>query len=234
VDTAANTISELSWDINGDGVIDQRLQARVLTGAAAADQTPPAITVDPALGSRTVAGGTLISWTAGDPESGIVQTHAVIDPGTASARTLDRPELVTLNAGSHVIEFVAENGAGSASSVMRTITALGLAWVEPVGSSSLEVAAGRTLPVKFRVSDAAGTPLNQPIASLEIRDVHGAVIIGPIRPASTPSDGVAITGGDTYHANVSTETLARGTYELVILFNSATVTGEVHRSLTVR
>jgi pimeloyl-ACP methyl ester carboxylesterase len=234
VDTAANTISELSWDINGDGVIDERLPARVLTGAAAADQTPPAITVDSALGSRTVAGGTLISWTASDPESGIVQTHAVIDRGTMFARTLDRPELVTLNAGSHVIEFIAENGAGDASAAVRTITALGLTWVEPVGSSSLEVAAGRTLPVKFRVTDTAGTSLSQPIASIEIRDANGAVVIGPIPPASTPSNGVAMTGEDTFHANVSTERLARGTYELVVLFSSSTVTGEVHLSLTVR
>jgi Tol biopolymer transport system component/pimeloyl-ACP methyl ester carboxylesterase len=234
VDTAANTISELSWDINGDGVIDQRLQARVLTGAAATDQTPPAITVDPALGSRNVAGGTLISWTASDPESGIAQTHAVIDRGTASARTLDRPELVTLSAGSHVIEFIAENGSGDASVVVRPIAALGLTWIEPVGSSSLEVAAGRTLPVKFRVSDAAGTRLSQPIASIEIRDGNGAVVIGPIPPASNPSNGVAMTGGDTYHANLSTENLVRGTYELVVLFSSSTVTGEVHRLLTVR
>ena len=234
VDTAANTISELSWDINGDGVIDQRLQARVLTGAAAADQTPPAITVDPALGSRTVAGGTLISWTASDPESGIVQTHAVIDRGTASARTLDRPSLVTLGAGSHSVEFIAENGAGDASAVVRTIAALGLTWVEPVGSSSLEVAAGRTLPVKFRLTDAAGTTLTQPIASIEIRDANGTVVIGPIPPASNPSNGVAITGGDTYHANVSTEGLVRGTYDLVVRFSSPTVTGEVHRLLVVR
>ena len=234
IDTATTSVTDLLWDADGDGVAELRVRARVVTGSAARDMTPPTITVDPDLTSRTIAGGTRLAWTAVDPESGIVSTFAVIDPGTPDARRIDAPSLITLGPGSHTIRFLAENGAGFASDTSVTVNALGLTWVEPVASSSLEVAAGRTLPVKFRVSDAAGGSLNEPIASVEIRSASGALVVGPLAPASTPSRGVAIEGGDTYHVNVSTDSLAPGSYDLVIRFNSQTITGEVHRALVLR
>ncbi|HKC91820.1 MAG TPA: hypothetical protein VKE23_10890, partial [Candidatus Limnocylindria bacterium] len=231
VNTATNEASDLAWDTNGDGVIDLRLAPRVLIGAAANDRTPPVVLVDPELGARTVAGGTRISWTASDPESGIARTRAVIDPGTPFAQSLDRPGLVELSAGAHVIQINAENGAGSAAGETRTINVMALAVLEPA-ANGLSAQAGRTIPVKFAVAGPNGA-FTELIATVEIRNTTGAVVIGPIGPAANPADGVAVTG-DEYHANVSTGGLAPGSYELVIRFNSSTVTGEVRRAIVLR
>ncbi|OLC11167.1 MAG: hypothetical protein AUH39_00170 [Chloroflexi bacterium 13_1_40CM_67_9] len=232
VDTAAKTASELAWDTDGDGIIDLRLQPTVLTGVAADDRTPPLIAVDPGLGTRTVAGGIRLSWTASDPESGISKTIALIDPGTPFARSVDHPEVVELSSGTHVVQFNAENGAGSASGETRTINVMPVSILEPTGTG-LAAQAGRTIPVKFTVSGPSGA-FTEPIATVEIRNATGALILGPIGPAANPADGLAITGRDTYHANISTTGLAPGSYELVIRFSSSTVTGEVRRPLVLR
>ncbi|TMG41005.1 MAG: hypothetical protein E6H94_02715 [Chloroflexi bacterium] len=131
------------------------------------------------------------------------------------------------------MEFVAEDGAGLASFETRTVTALGLEWTEPLGSGGFEGNAGRSIPVKFTIRAADGTPFVRQIATLEIRDTTGRTVVGPIGSGTNPSNGIAVVGNDMYHAGVPTTGLAPGTYELVLRFDASDVTGEVHRTLTL-
>jgi hypothetical protein len=231
-DTSAGA-SELAWDTDGDGFVDLRAQPTVLTGAAASDQTPPVLAIDPGLGARTIVGGTVLSWTASDPESGLLGTWAVIDPGTTTERRADNG-LVVLSAGTHTIEFVAQDRAGLAASASRTVMALRLDWVEPLGSGAFEGNAGRSIPVKFTIRAADGTAFTRQIATLEIRDATGRTVVGPIGSGTNPSNGIAIVGDDMYHAGVPTTGLAPGTYELVVRFDASDVTGEVHRAFILK
>ena len=233
VNTSANAAGELLWDTDGDGTVDLRVSPRVLSGAAARDLTPPVVTPDPQLDGRTVIGGLRLTWAATDPESGVVSTAAWIDPGTSLARRFGISSLVEFTAGTHSVEFVAEDGAGLASFETRTVTALGLEWTEPLGSGGFEGNAGRSIPVKFTIRAADGTPFVRQIATLEIRDATGRTVVGPIGSGTNPSNGIAVVGNDMYHAGVPTTGLAPGTYELVLRFDASDVTGEVHRTLTL-
>jgi hypothetical protein len=107
-----------------------------------------------------------------------------------------------------------------------------VAWLEPTGNGQ-SGQAGQTIPVKFTVTSPTGA-FTQPIATVEIRDASGAIVVGPIGPASNPAVGVASAGGGTYHANVSTAGLAPGSYEIVVRFSSSAVTGEVRRAVVLR
>ena len=231
---ATDGVSDLFWDTDGDGTIDLRVAPRVLTGAAARDQTVPVLTIESTLGGRLVAGGTRISWSAADAESGIASTAVVIDPGTPTAQRLDAPGLVALSAGTHVIRFVAENGAGLAISEDRVVTAMAFSWLDPLSPDAAVSQAGRTIPVKFNLRTASGSVFADPIASVEIQDANGTPVVRPIGPGSNPANGVATTNGDTYHANVSTAGLAPGNYQIVVRFSSSSVTGEVRRALVLR
>ena len=181
-----------------------------------------------------MAGGTRISWSAADAESGIASTAVVIDPGTPTAQRLDAPGLVALSAGTHVIRFVAENGAGLAISEDRVVTAMAFSWLDPLSPDAAVSQAGRTIPVKFNLRTASGSVFADPIASVEIQDANGTPVVRPIGPGSNPANGVATTNGDTYHANVSTAGLAPGNYQIVVRFSSSTITGEVRRALVLR
>src|SRR5439155_1062254 len=107
------------------------------------------------------------------------------------------------------------DGAGLASFETRTVTGLGLEWTEPLGSGGFEGNAGRSIPVKFTIRAADGTPFVRQIATLEIRDATGRTVVGPIGSGTNPSNGIAVVGNDMYHAGVPTTGLAPGTYELV-------------------
>jgi hypothetical protein len=83
---------------------------------------------------------------------------------------------------------------------------------------------GRTIPVKFRLDDAAGMPSVDAVAKLDVAPVtNGAP--GAYVPARSPSQGgstFASLGNGVYHYNLSTTPLSAGLWSLRVTFKDGT------------
>ena len=93
-------------------------------------------------------------------------------------------------------------------------------WLAPIGADgSLSGEAGRTVPVQFTVTTPTGAFVADASVLVDILDQTGAVVVGPVSVAATPSEGV-LTAHLKYHANLPTRALPRGVYVVRARFNS--------------
>ena len=93
------------------------------------------------------------------------------------------------------------------------------------GSSIFKL--NRTIPVKFHLDDAAGSPVDDAVAKLSLAKVSGSVEGTEVEPTSS---GVGDEGGTfrsvgngDYHYNLSTKSLSAGTWSLRVTFKDGTI-----------
>ncbi|MBN2556920.1 MAG: amidase domain-containing protein [Anaerolineales bacterium] len=95
-----------------------------------------------------------------------------------------------------------------------------LDWRPPLRNASpYRAQAGRTIPVKFELSDFQGNVVEDPSIFLQIVDDAGNIVLGPIGLSDSPNDGLSLQGG-TYHYNLRTGGLGPGRYTLQVYFHS--------------
>ncbi len=195
----------------------------VLSGSQSTDITPPTITM-PTIASTTIIGTPLtFSFSATDDLSGIATTTATLD-GVLIA---NGATLSNLAIGSHTFQVKAVDNAGNPNvqPLMFNIVYGFGGFLPPVkadGSGLYHL--GRTLPVKFQLTDASGTFITNAVANLYVANVSNNII---------GSDEIALgTGGadsgntfryDTtsnqYIFNLDTGTLSIGTWQLKVVLD---------------
>lgn len=179
------------------------------------DMNPPDIAIaTPVDGVEYLLGQTVISdWTVSDPVSGITDTTAT----TPSGQALD-----TSAVGPHLFTVAARDNAGNESS---TTLAYNVRYafcgfqrpIDPDGESIFE--AGRTVPVKFRLEDAAGRYVSGATARIYLAKIVDGVVGDEIEGVSV---GKRTTGnlfrfdrGDNrYIFNLSTRGLSPGIWRI--------------------
>jgi len=129
----------------------------------------------------------------------------------------------------------AEDRAGTATQQESRFVVLPFEWMPPVSTADPHVARiGRTIPVRFRVLDLAGSPVRDETVELRLVDDQGDTVAGPFFFAADPTEGVTIQGNGRYHHNLRTDNLSEGTYALQVMFNSADLGGSAQRPLILR
>lgn len=121
----------------------------------------------------------------------------------------------------------------SATDVENAACTFGGLQVPLAADGSREHRLGRTIPVKFRLADAAGDPAVDAVARLDLAPVTNGVP-GRYVPASSPSQGgntFASPGNGVYHYNLSTKSLGPGEWILRVTFKDGT---EQFAQLTLR
>jgi pimeloyl-ACP methyl ester carboxylesterase len=228
---ATGSPGQLSLDVNGDGTDVRTFNPVVLTGAAANDTTPPDIHIDLPLPNQAFVGTARIAWTASDLESGVAFSRAVVDAGTANEQTLTDPGPVTLGRGVHSLIVLAEDRAENAAQVSAQINVFAYEWLPPLSAGG-QYKSGRTIPVKFSVSNLAGQPVDDSSARIEIVDGSGATLVGPIGRAQNPATGLVFQDGQ-YHADVRTDGLVAGDYRIRVSFSSPDLAGQFELGVTI-
>jgi hypothetical protein len=114
IETVANTASDLTLDVNGDGSSIQTYHPIVLTGAAANDRQPPSFTITSPTNGQTVGRVVTVDWTATDDSSGVAHTAAVVDSDLPSRQSLSAPGPIALSPGAHTLDILGEDRAGNA------------------------------------------------------------------------------------------------------------------------
>jgi hypothetical protein len=129
-DAGQGTSGSLSDNVNGDGSNIITISPNPLTGPAASDTTPPAITgVAPADGTNILQGGpsgltpVSVSWNATDAESGIDTSFAIIDgDNAAQSLQLSAPQVIELEAGTHTLDVFTTDKAGNLAHIRTSFT----------------------------------------------------------------------------------------------------------------
>ncbi|MBI5842601.1 MAG: M23 family metallopeptidase [Chloroflexi bacterium] len=95
-----------------------------------------------------------------------------------------------------------------------------LEWLPPISNSNpYSGQQGRTIPVKFTVTDFGGNFVVDESLTLQVLDANGNVVIGPFHVSNNPANGIAIQGKQ-YHYNLETKNLPAGSYMLEVTYNS--------------
>jgi pimeloyl-ACP methyl ester carboxylesterase len=232
LNTGTGSVGDVKLDLNGDGATLLTFHPTLLTGAAAADTTPPDLRIDSPAEGQAVVGKFPVAWTATDAESGIATSVATLDAG-GTPQILRVPQTVTVAPGQHTLDVFAEDRAGNATSRQRTFTADAFTWLPPL-EPGFTGQAGRTIPVKFTVNTPAGAFVRDESVVLDLVDAQkGVVVAGPLRFGDTPASGVVIRDG-IYHGNLRTEGVAPGAYILRVRFQSPQLIGEMDLPVSLK
>jgi hypothetical protein len=204
----------------------------IVTGGKVASITaPPGVTVPIVFAdSYTVLDNGVLAVSG----SGVLANDLATVPGGLTA-VLDRGPArgtLALNAGGSftytpaanyvgpdTFIYLAEGGNGALSSpavVMIQVEYDFSGFLPPLGNG-VTFAVNRTIPIKFRLSDAGGNPITSPnaVTSLLVTPVVNGVAGTPFVPASTNGQGLQSAGGQ-YLFNWQTKGLAAGTYAILL------------------
>jgi hypothetical protein len=155
-------------------------------------------------------------WTAEDAGAGLDQTRT--QASSESGGLID-----TSSFGVHTFTVTAVDKAGNTTELERTYTvpfrSAGVEQpVDPNGASIFKL--GRTVPLKFRLCDAAGAPVNDAQPRLTVSKVTSAVLGSDVEAVYTlvpTSDDLFRCEGDgRYVLNLGTKALTTGTYQVRI------------------
>lgn len=95
-------------------------------------------------------------------------------------------------------------------------------WLQPIGDANpYTTKQGSTLPIKFSLTDSEGNFVEDETVYLQITDMNGNVLLGPIYVSNNPNDGIKIQGNQ-YHYNFKTKDLPIGSYNLEVFYNNET------------
>jgi hypothetical protein len=181
------------------------------------DITPPVITLaDP--GPQTYACSITVAYSATDETSGVASLTA-----TLNGISVSNGQAVTLtHAGSNTLSVTATDGAGNSAtqSVVFAVTYNFSGFLEPIDSDGSSVFnLGRTVPVKFRLTDCYGNAVGSAAATLAVFKMTDAVL-GTVEEVVPDSSGNANTDNifrysePDYIYNLGTKSYSRGTYQL--------------------
>ena len=226
-DQDQGSASALSVDVDGDGTVDLIVQAEQLSTGVSSDTTPPDVAITaPAV--ATAVGRFMFGWASSDSGSGISRSVGSLD-GTVVAG----PGVIEPSPGVHELAAFAEDRAGNAAFASATVTVLASSWARPLSEATFVGNAGRAIPVKFSITDAAGTAVLDRSVAVSLRDAAGRDVTPVLRMSAKPSSGVVFEDG-SYHANLSTAGLAPGQYILSVRFASDLLVGELQKSVSLR
>ena len=210
----------LNIDEDGDGTTDTTIQPNgVLSGDEAEDSAPPQISAN--VPAEVVVGDTFaVDFSVTDGLSGVAASSV---SATFDGVPVENGDVVTVaDPGVHVLRVSGEDNAGNPA--VREFTIPGIygfsGFLSPIKSGGEGTyKRGRTLPVKFRLTDAGGNFIPNVTATLSIARVTGDTI-GAEEPALSTS--AADTGNifrydgekDQYVYNLSTNTVNVGVWRL--------------------
>ncbi len=212
-------------DSNGDGVTDLTLQPNaVLSGGQSADVIPPTITM-PTIASTTIVGTPLtFNFSAADDLSGVATTTATLD-GVLIA---NGATLSNLAIGSHTFQVKAIDNAGNPRIQTLTFSVVyGFGgFLPPIkvdGSGLYNL--GRTLPVKFQLTNAGGSAITSGSAQLFVAKIENDTIGTDeiaLGTGGADSGNNFRVSGNQYVFNLNTGTLSTGTWQLKAMLDDGT------------
>ena len=214
----------LNLDSNGDGVTDSNIQpSAVLSGSQSADITPPML-IMPLLASTTILNATAtLSFSATDSESGVASVMATLNGvGVTNGQTIAFSKL-----GDNVFTLKAVDNAGNprVHELRFSVVYNFSGFLPPVKiDNSGLYKLGRTLPVKFQLTDASGSFISSASAQL---------FVAKIQDNTVGTDEIALSTGNAdngnnfrydstshqYIFNLYTGTLSVGKWQLKVVLD---------------
>lgn len=95
-----------------------------------------------------------------------------------------------------------------------------LTWLPPLSvANPYPVRAGRTVPVRFTLTDFQGEFAVDSTVTLRLVNGTGVTVVGPVGLSTNPTQGIVIRGHQ-YHYDMRTTGLTPGLYTLVIDYNA--------------
>lgn len=194
------------------------------------DENPPDIAIaTPVDGVEYLLGQTVISdWTVSDPVSGVADAAATTPSGEALDTSAVGPRLFTA---------AARDNAGNESSATRVyyVRYAFVGFLRPIdadGESIFE--AGRNVPVKFRLKDAAGRYVSGAAARIYLAKISDGVVGDEMEGVSagkrTTGNLFRYDGGDNrYIFNLSTKGLSPGIWRIRVALDDGS-----SQSVTIR
>ena len=188
------------------------------------DTTPPVVTITSPVDGATYVQGQVVTpaWTATDP-----------DDATSTLTTTAPATVDTSTVGTHTYTVTAVDAAGNSgtASVTYTVPFASAGIMQPVNPNGSSIfKAGSTIPLKFTLTDAAGLPATGLTPQLFFTMISNGVLGTEMEAISTSQASTGNTFRETspgvYMFNLSTKTMASGTYQVRIdLGNGASMTG---------
>jgi hypothetical protein len=215
------SVGEGPYDIYGPAG-DLNVYGYTFTMPSAPDTTPPVVTITSPVDGATYMQGQVVTpaWTATDPDDATLTTTA---PATVDTSTV----------GTHTYTVTAVDAAGNSgtASVTYTVPFASAGIMQPVNPNGSSIfKAGSTIPLKFTLTDAAGLPATGLTPTLFFTKISNGVLGTEMEAISTSQASTGNTFRETspgvYMFNLSTKTMASGTYQVRIdLGNGASMTG---------
>ena len=210
-------------DPNGDGIFDYTTTG----GREIHDIDLPQITTAPLANQYVINSSVSLGFSATDQTSGIG-----LVTGTLNGTTVTSGQQIVLStAGLNTLVVTAIDNAGNSNIATSTFSVVytASAFLSPIKTDGNGVYnLGRTLPVKFILSDYAGNSVSTAVAHLVIAKVSDGVVGTDEIPLSTS----AVDSGDnifrlsslgTYIYNLSTDTMTVGTWQIKAILDSGQI-----------
>lgn len=231
---ADRSLTSLELDHDGDGTIDELLSPVILTGLAAQDDTAPHVEVVSPISGQAVVGTFDLGWSAVDPESGLASAIALIDRGSPTEQMHASPGSLELVPGAHVLEVFAENRLGLVQVATRATTAYDYDWLVPLGANgTFTERAGRTIPVRFTVTDLSGEFVVDESVTARLVDSAGHTVVEEVGIGRDPNSAIVVQRG-FYQTNMPTQGLRSGGYRIEVHFDSLSLTGRLSLPVELR
>jgi hypothetical protein len=214
-----NDLMTLKLDNTGDGIVDSYIEpTAILSGTSASDVVPPKISM-PSIAETNLLGSPItFTFSAFDDLSGISKVSGTIDDVAVE----NGVTLSNLSAGSHTFAVQAIDRAGNPrieTKIFKVIYNFGgfQPPIKPDGSGVYNL--GRTLPVKFNLSDANGNVVTSATAYFQATSVDsGLVGTTPVILGTSNNDSGNYfrVSNDQYIYNLNTGILGTGTWKLTV------------------
>jgi hypothetical protein len=223
--TFTNTNGDLALklDNEGDGIIDMLIQPNaVLDSNTAGDITPPEISFN--MQNTVILNSKVaMSFTVTDDLSGV----GIIESDLDGTQVNKGATVKISNIGNHTLTVKTVDKAGNPRIAKFTFSAVYnfggfLPPINPDGSGIYKL--GRTIPIKFQITDANGKFISTANPTLTLKKISNCILRGKEIPLSD-----SVTNGDNkfrydiksnqYIYNLSTKTMSKGAWRLKVTLN---------------
>jgi hypothetical protein len=155
---------------------------------------------------------------------------SVVGPAPAGALTYTPPAGTVLSPGTHTLTVTAATDNYNAATASVSIDVLPATsynfggFLSPLGKQADTFNAGRTIPIKFLLTDLSGNPVTSlsAVSSLQIQYTDSQGQPALLNPTGTDGRGLR-NDGDHYQFNWQTKGLKAGTYTIVVTLSDGTV-----------
>ncbi|MBI2773448.1 MAG: hypothetical protein HYX56_03015 [Chloroflexi bacterium] len=166
----------------------------------------------------------------GDGTTVLTFAPAILDGSGAEDTT--PPDLTV----AHLLDVFAEDRAGNLTTRQRAFDAYAYQWLPPLvagNGRATTLSAGRTIPVRFAVRRADGSPVRDESVTVDLTDATGRPVVAPLTMGTTPAKGVVFRDG-VYQADLGTKGVAPGAYLLRVRFDSSRLVGQLALGITLQ